>query len=117
MLYEVITLLGSGPRTALTGAVLEHVEFLNLLAAPVLAVDVPTGLQADSGCRLGAAVNRITSYNVCYTKLLRNGPASAAASRPVRRETACLGRQYWAAILRESISFILSNSVVASQRG
>ncbi len=63
----VDALLGSGPRTALTGAVLEHVEFLNRLAAPVLAVDVPTGLQADSGCRLGVAVK--ASLTLCLIGL------------------------------------------------
>ena len=83
MLYEVITdvavdaLLGSGPRTALTGAVLEHVEFLNRLAAPVLAVDVPTGLQADSGCRLGAVVK--ASLTLCLIGLKPGLVTGAAA--------------------------------------
>lgn len=73
----VDALLGSGPRTPLSGAVLAHVELLNRLAAPVLAVDVPTGLQADSGCRLGTAVK--ASLTLCLVGLKPGLVTGAAA--------------------------------------
>lgn len=46
-------LLGLGSRRAPEGALAEAVRRLNLGAAPVLAVDLPTGLCADTGRRLG----------------------------------------------------------------
>ena len=47
-------LLGIGARRAPDQALLQAVQWLNASAAPVLAVDVPTGLDADSGQPLGA---------------------------------------------------------------
>ncbi len=76
----VDALLGSGPSTTLTGEVLAHVEFINRLAAPVLAVDVPTGLQADSGCLLGAAVK--ASLTLCLIGL-KPGLVTGAAAEQV----------------------------------
>ncbi len=46
-------LLGLGGRRAPGGVIAEAVRRLNVGAAPVLAVDLPTGLCADSGQRLG----------------------------------------------------------------
>ena len=50
-------LLGLGASRAPTGAIAEAIEAIERRQAPVvLAVDLPSGLQADSGRRLGAAV-------------------------------------------------------------
>jgi len=46
-------LLGLGASRAPGGAIAQAVRELNAGAAPVLAVDLPTGLCADSGCCLG----------------------------------------------------------------
>ena len=46
-------LLGLGSRRAPEGAIAEAVRRLNASQAPVLAVDLPTGLCGDSGRRLG----------------------------------------------------------------
>ena len=46
-------LLGLGSRRAPEGAIAEAVRRLNASQAPVLAVDLPTGLCSDSGRRLG----------------------------------------------------------------
>ena len=46
-------LLGLGTSRAPTGAIAAAVGRLNRLACPVLAVDLPTGLCADTGQRLG----------------------------------------------------------------
>jgi len=48
-------LLGIGGTRAPQGALAESVRQLNALACPVLAVDVPSGLDADTGQPLGAA--------------------------------------------------------------
>jgi hydroxyethylthiazole kinase-like uncharacterized protein yjeF len=46
-------LLGLGSRRAPAGAIAAAVQRLNAGAAPVLAVDLPTGLCGDTGVRLG----------------------------------------------------------------
>ena len=42
-------LLGIGSKRAPEGALLDHVQRLNAAGAPVLAVDLPSGLDADTG--------------------------------------------------------------------
>jgi hydroxyethylthiazole kinase-like uncharacterized protein yjeF len=56
----VDALLGVGQVRAPGGALAAAVAALNALAAPVLAVDVPTGLASDTGAPLGDAVVRAT---------------------------------------------------------
>ena len=53
-------LLGLGNRRAPTGAIAEAVQRLNAGTAPVLAVDLPTGLCGDTGRLLGDEVVRAT---------------------------------------------------------
>jgi len=55
---EVIVdaLFGTGLDRALEGEWLAMVEAVNRAAVPVLAIDIPSGLHADSGAVLGAAV-------------------------------------------------------------
>ena len=52
----VDALLGIGPSQPLRGPVLAHIAAINGLGVPVLAVDVPSGLHADTGQPLGAVV-------------------------------------------------------------
>jgi hydroxyethylthiazole kinase-like uncharacterized protein yjeF len=49
-------LFGLGLKRELTGAHAALVEAVNALGAPVLALDAPSGLDADSGCVRGCAV-------------------------------------------------------------
>ena len=49
-------LLGTGLSHEVSGRYLAAIELLNSLDAPVMAVDIPSGLSADSGAVLGAAV-------------------------------------------------------------
>lgn len=49
-------LFGIGLERALAGRHAEMVEFVNGLAAPVLALDIPSGINADTGAVIGAAV-------------------------------------------------------------
>ena len=52
----VDAMLGIGLDRPLAGRYLEAVRAVNESGAPVLAVDIPTGIHADSGAALGAAV-------------------------------------------------------------
>jgi len=54
--FYVDALLGTGLNSPLRGRYLAAVELLNGLGRPVLAVDIPSGLNADTGRPLGAAV-------------------------------------------------------------
>ncbi len=51
-------LLGIGAARAPEGELAESIERLNACACPVLAIDLPTGLDPDTGRRLGAACVR-----------------------------------------------------------
>ena len=53
----VDALLGIGPSTPLRGELLAWIQFINRQAVPVLAVDIPSGLNADTGMPLGGAVH------------------------------------------------------------
>ncbi|NIP72754.1 MAG: NAD(P)H-hydrate dehydratase [Gammaproteobacteria bacterium] len=52
----VDALLGTGLERPVEGAWREAIEAVNRLGRPVLAVDMPSGLHADTGAVLGAAV-------------------------------------------------------------
>lgn len=49
-------LFGIGLQRPLDGAYAELVAQINQLHLPTLALDIPSGLQADSGCALGATI-------------------------------------------------------------
>jgi len=49
-------LLGTGLSKEVAGRYRQAIELLNSLEAPVMAVDIPSGLSADTGAVLGAAV-------------------------------------------------------------
>lgn len=53
----VDALLGSGLNRAVSGAVAEAVACINASGCPVLALDVPSGIAADSGALWGCAVH------------------------------------------------------------
>ena len=53
----VDALMGTGLSTPLTGLYLEAVTAINAAARPTVAVDIPSGLHADTGHALGAAVH------------------------------------------------------------
>ncbi len=54
-------LLGLGTRRAPEGALGEAIAGINATSAPVLAVDLPSGLHPDSGMRLGTCAVRATA--------------------------------------------------------
>ena len=81
MLYEVITIVAFSAREALAETQRQYSEWksdsVTPEASPVAeapdAGAVPATVQAE-------AARRITSYNVCYTKLLRGGALGSLLS-------------------------------------
>ena len=64
----VDAMLGIGLSRPLTGRYLEAVRAANLAAAPVLAVDIPTGIHADTGACMGAAVHAVLTVTFVAEK-------------------------------------------------
>ena len=65
----VDALLGTGLNSPVTGLMAAVIERLNHLRAPVLAVDIPTGLSADTGEVLGAALKARVTVTYGWPKL------------------------------------------------
>lgn len=53
----VDALLGTGINKAVTGHYLEAIQWSNQSPCPVLAIDIPTGLSADTGQAMGCAID------------------------------------------------------------
>ncbi|RMG54451.1 MAG: NAD(P)H-hydrate dehydratase [Gammaproteobacteria bacterium] len=69
-------LLGTGLERPLEGVFLDLVRAINAHPAPVLAVDIPSGLNADSGAVLGDAVQADATLSFIGRKRgLHTGPA------------------------------------------
>jgi len=65
----VDALLGTGLNAPVTGLAAAVVEAINAAPAPVLAVDVPSGLSADSGRPLGVAVQAAVTATFGLAKI------------------------------------------------
>jgi ADP-dependent NAD(P)H-hydrate dehydratase / NAD(P)H-hydrate epimerase len=65
----VDALFGIGLTRDLDGAALQAVQSINQSDKPVLAVDLPSGLDADRGCARGAAVNAHLTVSFIAPKL------------------------------------------------
>ena len=65
----VDALFGTGLNAPLEGVWREAVEAINYAATPVLAADIPSGLNADSGAVMGVAVR--ADVTVCFIGLKR----------------------------------------------
>lgn len=63
----VDALLGTGLDRTLAGPFRAAVESINAASRPVVALDIPSGLQADTGCILGNAVR--ADLTVCFIGL------------------------------------------------
>ena len=80
----VDALLGTGLDRPLEGAFRDAVEAINAQPAPVLAVDIPTGLHADSGAIMGTAVAaHVTATFIGRKRGLYTGRGPACAGRIV----------------------------------
>jgi NAD(P)H-hydrate epimerase len=61
-------LLGTGTRGDVTGAFRAAIEAINAAQRPVLAIDIPSGIDADTGQVLGVAVAAHTTVTLCVHK-------------------------------------------------
>ncbi len=74
----VDALLGTGTRGAARGLLAEVIEQVNSRAGTTLAVDLPSGIDADSIDVSGPAIRATRTYTLCRPKLpLVAGPASS----------------------------------------
>ena len=73
----VDALLGSGIQRAVEGEFKKVIDGINELKAPVLSVDVPSGLDADTGTPLGVAVNSNGDCHLCRPE---KGPANRSGT-------------------------------------
>ncbi|RXJ73390.1 bifunctional ADP-dependent NAD(P)H-hydrate dehydratase/NAD(P)H-hydrate epimerase [Veronia nyctiphanis] len=64
----VDAILGTGANRALQGAYLDAVECLNASSVPVMSVDIPSGLHADTGAVLGNAVEAAVTVSFIALK-------------------------------------------------
>jgi NAD(P)H-hydrate epimerase len=75
----VDALFGTGLRGELKGEFRSLIETINDLDRPILAVDIPSGLDCDTGEPLGAAIR--AAYTVTFVAVKKGFLASAEASR------------------------------------
>jgi len=65
----VDALLGTGLSSVVTGAYGEAIELINSAGKPVIAVDIPSGLHADTGAILGRAIRATLTITCGLPKL------------------------------------------------
>jgi NAD(P)H-hydrate epimerase len=64
----VDALLGTGLEREVSGPIREAIQILNLAPPPKIAVDIPSGVSADSGMVLGAAVKATATATFGFLK-------------------------------------------------
>lgn len=78
----VDALFGVGLRRPLEGAYLAAVRQINAARCPVVACDLPSGIDGDTGCRLGDAVHAdLTVTFTCAKPGLHRGAGAACAGQ------------------------------------
>ncbi|MSQ47474.1 MAG: NAD(P)H-hydrate dehydratase [Deltaproteobacteria bacterium] len=65
----VDALLGTGLNAPVRGLMADLIEMINASGVPVLAVDIPSGLDADRGVVLGSAIKAALTVTFGYPKL------------------------------------------------
>jgi ADP-dependent NAD(P)H-hydrate dehydratase / NAD(P)H-hydrate epimerase len=65
----VDALLGTGLSSVVTGTYREAIELINSAGKPVIAVDIPSGLHADTGAVLGRAIRATLTVTLGLPKL------------------------------------------------
>jgi len=64
----VDALLGVGLSSPLKGAYAQAVEMINISGKPVVSIDLPTGINADTGAVMGAAVRADLTVTMAFLK-------------------------------------------------
>ena len=72
-------MFGTGLQGELKAEYRALIEAINDLGRPILAVDIPSGLDCDTGQPLGAAIR--AAYTVTFVAVKKGFLASAEASR------------------------------------
>jgi NAD(P)H-hydrate epimerase len=130
----VDALLGTGLTSALREPIHSLVEEVNGRPAPVVALDVPTGLHSDTGAVLGTAIQAGTTVTMAAPKvglLVGEGPSHAgaihtvdigippfvlaeAAQRPgcVRQTTDAAVQAWWPERPRDAYKYSVGTAVV-----
>ena len=67
--WIVDALLGTGLSRPVEGVMLKVIEAMNAAGRPILALDLPSGLDADTGKPLGAAVRAFATATFVAPKL------------------------------------------------
>ena len=80
----VDALFGTGLDRPIDGLLADVVRAMNAATAPRFAVDLPSGLDADTGCTLGVAVEARASVTFAHHKLGLLTPGGAALAGRVR---------------------------------
>lgn len=65
----VDALLGTGIRGAVTGSYADIIESMNACGVPIVAVDVPSGLDADTGRIEGACIKAMLTVTLALSKI------------------------------------------------
>ena len=65
----VDAILGTGIKSAVSGLYAEAIALMNACGAPIVAVDIPSGLDTDNGTPLGVAVQAEMTVALAYPKL------------------------------------------------
>ncbi len=76
-------LLGTGLTRPVAGPLLAAIEAMNQSGRPILALDLPSGLDADSGRPLGAAVRATATVTFAARKLGFDAPGALDDTGPV----------------------------------
>lgn len=81
----IAALFGAGRSRALTGETAELVKLAKVASAPVLEVDVPSGLDATTGLTTGPAIS--ASHTIIFSAKIR--PSIVSRPGVVRPYTSC----------------------------
>lgn len=76
-------LFGTGLDRPITGALAQVIETLNAADAPVAALDVPSGLDTNTGVPLGKCIEATLTVTFAHLKLAHVTGSGAALSGPV----------------------------------
>jgi len=82
--FIVDGMLGTGLTSNVRGDYTQAVEWANQQQQPIFAMDIPTGLHADSGKTMGCAIESDTTFTFGGRKLglyLKDGPQKAGSIR------------------------------------
>jgi len=82
-------LFGTGLKGQLSGQYQKLIETINAQGIPILAVDIPSGLECDSGVPLGAAAR--AKYTVTFVAVKKGFTVSGAADFTGRVFVASIG--------------------------